>query len=319
MELPATARKLRALIVDDDRISRTMLARTVEKWGYEVSMADDGTQAWEQLRQDPPDILLTDWEMPGLEGPKLCARVRELEHDGYIYIVMVTHHQEAEQVAEGLSAGADDFVHKPYNPIILKARLGVATRIVRLEAELRAARRKLEAANLILAQQAATDVLMGIGNRRSFDEALTAWHERATKTGVPFGILMIDVDRFKAYNDLYGHQAGDTALSSIAEALLGGLRKLDRLFRYGGEEIAVLLWESDRQDALRVAERLRQAVWALQLPHESGCDGRVTVSIGADSSAGEPAATAAQRVRRADDALYLAKAAGRNRVMGAEP
>ena len=165
------------LIAEDDAMTRRLMERTLEKWGYQPMAVEDGQRAWEALEKLPVHIVLTDWDMPRLNGVQLCRRIRSQRRDRYTYILMLTHHEDRERLVEALEAGADDFVAKPFHPLELQARLKAGSRIVNLERQLRRSQRRLEAMNVKLAQQATTDALMGVGNRRAFDDALRGLHE----------------------------------------------------------------------------------------------------------------------------------------------
>ncbi len=332
------------LVAEDDLTSRELLRRTIVRWGYPVLTAADGDAALRCLEENAPRLLISDWEMPGLSGLDLCRRVRGRDSPApgarpdpppagtspcvaeppkeasranslYTYVVLLTSHAGSENVVRGLEAGADDFLAKPFQPAELRARLAVGERILQLEDQLRDASRELEAANHRLQTLALTDHLMGIGNRRSFEESIHRVHSHARRHQVPYGVLIADVDHFKTYNDRYGHQAGDHVLATVAASLRAALRVEDQLFRYGGEELAVVL-PSQRELVLPVvADRLRLAVQRCGIVHAGNEAGVVTMSVGGASY--DPAValdeTWPQVVSRADRALYLAKQGGRNR------
>jgi two-component system chemotaxis response regulator CheY len=307
---------LLVLIAEDDATTRRLLERTVEKWGYRPLVAPDGVRAWEILRSLPVHILITDWDMPGMSGLDLCQQMRSLERERYTYTLMLTHHDNRARMLQAIDAGADDFVSKPFHPLELQARLKVASRIVNLESRLRKTQRRLESMNVQLAKEATTDTLMGVGNRRAFDTALERAHAWALEQGLAYGVAMCDVDFFKGYNDTYGHQAGDKVLATIGRLLQDLVRGGDDVFRYGGEEIVVLLPRCSPDGLLLVGERLRRSVESLAMEHSESPVGVVTVSIGGAlfEPDEQPVPTAGQIVQRADDALYRAKRSGRNRV-----
>ena len=312
---------LLVLIADDDNTTRRLLEKTIAKWGYRPLAVDDGAKAWEILQVLPVHVLLTDWDMPGLTGLELCERIRQSNRDRYTYVLMLTHHEDQSRIVKALETGADDFVSKPFDARVLRARLKVAARIVTLESQLRRSQRRLEAANLVLAQQATTDVLTGLGNRRAFDEALARTHAWALESHVPYALALCDVDKFKAYNDHYGHQAGDKVLSTVSGVLQESLRAGDSIYRYGGEEIVVVLPRCRHRGLRTAAERLRFAVQTVGIEHVGGGAGVVTVSVGGavfdpDLDLGTKSEDV---LRRADEALYRAKAEGRNRVVVETP
>ncbi len=306
---------LLVLIAEDDAMTRRMLERTFDKWGFRPMAVDNGQRAWEILQALPVQIVVTDWDMPELTGLELCRRLRAQRRDRYTYALMLTHHEDRARMVEALEAGADDFVGKPFDPHELRARMNVARRIVNLERQLRKSQRRLEAMNLQLSRQANTDGLTGLGNRRAFDEALERVHGFSADQELGYGVALCDVDKFKQYNDTYGHPAGDKVLSTLGRVLQDLVRGADEVFRYGGEEVVLLLPRCDQDGIGIVCERLQQAVEAMGIRHAESPAGVVTVSIGgAVFAPGEsPRPTAHQVVKRADDALYQAKAQGRNR------
>ena len=159
------------LVAEDDRATRLLLSRALAGWGYDVFAASDGEEAWEMLSRERMRMLVSDWEMPRLEGPALCRRIREGSMP-YVYALLLTTHKEPARLVEGLDAGADDFIAKPFNPAELRARLGVGRRILGLQDDLAAKFEELQRANAQLARIAGTDPLMNIGNRRSFEESI---------------------------------------------------------------------------------------------------------------------------------------------------
>ena len=308
---------LLVVIAEDDPMTRRLLERMIEKWGYRPLAVDSGERAWELLQALPVHVLVTDWDMPGMSGIELCEHVKASNRERYTYTLMITHHEDRNRLVRALEAGADDFVSKPVHPLELQARLKVASRIVNLERELRKSQRRLEAVNLQLVKQATTDALMGIGNRRAFDEALGRVYAWSLEHGTKFGVLLCDIDKFKQYNDTYGHQAGDKVLATVGGVLQDQVRGGDDVFRYGGEEIVVLLQRCQADGVRIVGERLRKSVRNLAIEHDGGPEGYVTVSVGATlfDPEEEPLPGAAQVVKRADEALYEAKGTGRNRVV----
>lgn len=305
------------LVVDDDATTRRLTERTLAKWGYRAMAVEDGARAWEIVQTLPVHIVLTDWEMPEMDGLELCRRVRARSTDRYTYILMLTQHVEQDRLVKALEAGADDFVTKPFQPLELQARLKAASRILTLERELRRSHRRLEEVNLELSHQATTDALMGVGNRRSFDEALSSLHERAIRERAPYGLALADVDHFKQYNDTYGHPAGDKVLSTLGRLLQDLIRGGDDVFRYGGEEIAILLPRCNGEGVRTVGERIRKAVASVGISHVNALRGVVTVSVGGAvfDPRVVPVLAAEDVLRRADEALYTAKAMGRDRVV----
>ncbi len=306
---------MKVLLAEDDRATRMILSRVLERWGYEVVTASDGHAALAHVASGDLRMVITDWQMPGLDGPALCARIRQ-QREPYVYIVLLTSFRDPEHLVQGLEAGADDFIAKPFDPAELRARLNVGRRILRLQEDLSARADALRRANEALSRIAATDALLGIGNRRAFDEALARTHAAATAGARPFGLLLGDIDHFKDVNDRHGHLVGDQVLIQVADALRGALGADGEVFRYGGEELVAIVNTADNLDALvRVAERLRAAVAsrAVQVEHDAR-PLSVTLSLGAARWTPAEALGPEALVHRADVALYASKHGGRDRV-----
>src|SRR5712691_5625572 len=229
--------ELRVLVADDDASCRMVLRATVERLGHECRVAADGDDAWRLFQEEQPDVLITDWMMPGLNGPELCRRVRQHEADGYTYVILATALGEHENVLEGMEAGADDYLTKPISPFDVRARL---------LAELTA--------------QARTDALTGLGNRLRLHEDLEAIHDRAVRYGHTYCVGICDLDDFKRFNDTYGHQVGDDALRKIGKVLNDESRSGDAAYRYGGEEFLIVLPAQPLPQATVVLERIRASV-----------------------------------------------------------
>jgi diguanylate cyclase (GGDEF)-like protein len=304
--------ELRVLVADDDAGCRMVLRATVERLGHECRVAADGDEAWRLFEEEQPDVLITDWMMPGLDGPELCRRVRQHEADGYTYVILATALGEHENVLEGMEAGADDYLTKPISPFDVRARLVAAKRVTELHKE-------LDRLHAELTAQARTDALTGLGNRLRLHEDLEAIHDRAVRYGHIYCVGICDLDDFKRFNDTYGHQAGDDALRKVGALLNHESRAGDSAYRYGGEEFLIVLAGQSLPQALAVLERIREAVEALAIPHRASRSGQaVTISVGVSAWEHEQLDTPAAVLARADRALYESKAAGRNRVTSGE-
>jgi diguanylate cyclase (GGDEF)-like protein len=279
------------LIVDDDTTNIAILAHVLEN-EFDVVFATDGVQALELALTVQPALVLLDVMMPGMDGYEVLSRLKSEPLTTEIPVIFLTGLDASEAETRGLELGASDYVTKPFNAAVVRAR-------VRNQIELRATRDQLR-------RLAAIDGLIGIPNRRTFDETLEREYRRLSRTNGRLALIMVDVDEFKSYNDRYGHLAGDDCLRAVARAIASTTqRSNDLIARFGGEEFTVLLPDTDADGALRVAERMRAAVESL---------GYVTASFGVAAASSAERGDPASLVRAADDALYAAKAAGRNCV-----
>lgn len=296
----------RILIAEDDPISRRMLQSFLTKWGYEVEAVADGSEALAALETpDAPQLAVLDWMMPGLEGPQVCRKVRELTDRPYTYILLLTARGQKDDLLLGLESGADDYLTKPFDSQELRARLRVGQRILDLQRNLIAAREELRF-------RATHDLLTGIPNRAMVMEAAQRERARQVREGGPFSVMILDLDHFKNVNDTHGHLCGDQVLREAARRIAGCVRTYDTVGRYGGEEFLVVAPTTDGAGALALAERIRQAIERPSFETDAGRV-NVTASCGVASSGGSDAIAASDLLRMADEALYRAKAGGRNR------
>jgi two-component system cell cycle response regulator len=287
---------MRVLIADDEPRQGDLLAEVLRAWGYEPLIVHDGLAALATLRaEDAPRLALVDWLMPGLDGIEVCRAVRKVPFP-YCYLVLVTGRGGHEQRIDGLHAGADDFLAKPVDTAELKARLATARCII--DAQLR------------LHEQATRDSLTGQWNRAAILALLERELGRSRREGSPLAVALADLDHFKQINDTFGHLAGDRVLCQAARRMRSALRAYDALGRYGGEEFLAVLPGCCPAEAMTLAERLRKAVAEGPVELEGGRLG-VTLSLGV-AAAAPGAVGAGLLLRRADQALYRAKAAGRN-------
>ena len=299
---------MRILVVDDEPLSRLVVQAAVDQLGHQWTAAEDGEAAWRCFSQDKPDVLITDLLMPGVDGLELCRQVRGDTRAGYTYIILITVLGDRQDIIRGMEAGADDYLVKPLQLFDLQARLIAAQRVTDLHAELDRHRAQL-------AHLARHDPLTGLSNRRSLDEDLEVLHARSQRYGRGFALAMCDLDRFKAYNDTHGHQAGDQALRAVAATIAGEVRGGDGVYRYGGEEFLLVLPEQTLDTALVAVERVRSAVERLAIPQPAaGPGGILTLSAGIAAFGPGEATTAEELLGKADAALYRAKSAGRNQL-----
>lgn len=294
---------MRILIADDSNVSRHLLESIVKKWGYQVITTADGNQAWDALQQpDAPRMAILDWMMPGLTGPEVCRLVRQKGIEPYTYILLLTSRTQKQDVIEGMTAGADDYVVKPFDQQELNVRLRAGRRIIDLQDE-------LLKAQALLRHQATHDALTGVNNRGQITEVL----DGCVAGDGPLGVIMLDIDKFKLVNDTFGHAAGDAVLIATAERLAGALSGQDTLGRYGGEEFLVVT-RREPAELQAFAEMLRQRI-AGEPVLAGGQEFNVTASFGVASRNGKKIEGGNELLKAADEALYSAKHQGRNRVV----
>lgn len=315
------------LIVDDDPGHVRHVREGLAGHGYSFREASNGAQALSAIREHRPDLILMDVEMPGLGGVEVCRIVKANGGEGgfgFIPVILMTARQAAGKV-EGLELGADDYLVKPFDMLELSARVKSMLRLKALQDALLEKNRELDRANKELAQRreellalSRTDALTGLYNRRHLEERLHEEFTRSRRYGSPLSLVMLDIDHFKRINDSYGHPFGDEVLRAVARTARARLREVDLLARYGGEELCALLPETSPEDARVVCERVREAIASIELEHQT-VDGlrqpvRCTASIGVASLPSPTLASAEALMRAADECLYAAKGAGRNRV-----
>ncbi len=311
----------KVLIADDDPISRKLLQRLLQGfWKGPMLIARDGQEAWEILEKDFAPLVIVDWMMPRMDGIELCRKIRDTKFDRYVYCILLTARDDQKDVLQGLQAGADDYVRKPFNPQELQLRINAALRMIHLEVALAEKNQELLKLNVKLEEMARIDPLMKIANRHCFHEAIERTHDQFVRYGQPYGMLMCDVDFFKQYNDTLGHQAGDRVLETVAGAIKTSVRQSDEPFRYGGEEIVVLLPTQDMEGSVITGQRVCQTIRDLAIPHPKGIDGKISISVGVTAcSKANFSDTWRGVLEQADQALYQAKKTGRNKVVAYQP
>lgn len=308
-------RPLRVLVVDDDDDARFCVGQAIEAWDHEVVLAADGAEAWNIHQEKPVDVILSDWQMPKMDGAELCERTRACEEaDRYTHFIFMTGDASAARFERGVEVGADDFLSKPLDLPELRARLISASRVSALQRRLSDRNRRARedsSANFVAAR---THALTEVPTRRRLREDLEALHARGARYGHHYAIALCDLDNFKAYNDHHGHLAGDDALRRAARCIREHLRSGDTVYRYGGEEFLVVLPEQTVIEASAAMERVRRSLEDLAIEQAPGGSSPVlTLSIGVAELTPADGAPA-DWVARADAALYEAKAHGRNRV-----
>lgn len=298
----------KVLVADDSPIYRKLVTQALSPQGYEVLLADTGRQAVEIFHRTQASLVITDWLMPDLNGIELCRQIRSEANDSYIYIMILTSVAEKNKVVAGLTAGADDYLTKPFHSDELLARVRVGQRLLDLH-------HQIEEKNKLLEELALTDPLTGLPNRRAVDSWATRQLSGAARHGFSFWVVLVDLDHFKSVNDTHGHDAGDAVLRRFAEILKSFTRLSDICGRIGGEEFLQILTYATEEDTLMVLNRVRQK-FADECFSFAGAPFHVTASFGVAGCVGKlttPPELSAL-ISRADAALYRAKRSGRNRV-----
>jgi two-component system cell cycle response regulator len=299
-------KRKRVLIAEDDPVSRRLLESILVKWGYDVTVVADGLEALRLLDgADAPRLAVLDWMMPGMEGVQICQRLRERKGRPYVYVLLLTARTQKQDLLRGLELGADDYLTKPFDTQELRARLHVGGRILTLQDDLLAAQEALHF-------RATHDSLTGIPNRAAIIEALDREISRQLRDNRSFGIVLADIDHFKNVNDSFGHLVGDDVLRMVGQRLKASTRPYDSVGRYGGEEFLIVAPSSDIPGTLAMSQRIRKDIES-QIVVASTGPVRVTMSLGIAVSNQSPCVDSKTLLQFADDALYRAKANGRNR------
>jgi len=299
---------MQVLVVDDSAVYRKLISDQLQSWGFTMTVAKSGGEAWKVLQQpDSPKLALLDWVLPDLDGIELCQRIRQGRASRtYVYVILLTSNEGRQNMLRAMRAGADDYLVKPFDESELRARLLVGKRILDLQEELVAARESMRHA-------ATHDSLTGLINRREVLDTLHRELERARRGRKPVGVILADVDHFKEVNDSLGHLFGDEALKEIAQRLRSQLRMYDGIGRYGGEEFLMILPDCELAATLQRANELRQCVAAKPVVY-AGMERCITVSMGVVIAAGSGSNDVEWLLSQADTSLYAAKQNGRNRV-----
>ena len=290
---------MKILIAEDDTTTRLIFGATLRKMGHTVTAVEDGGKAWKAWQQEEYSLLISDWIMPDIDGLELCKRIRAQPSLQYTYIILLTSMDGKGSYLEGMDAGADDFITKPFDEEQLAARLRVAERIIALHQKLHI--------------QATHDHLTGVWNRAAIMGHLRGEVERARRQSSHMGVIIADLDYFKRINDTYGHRTGDAVLQEAARRMQLALRPYDRLGRYGGEEFLIIASDCDLSQTAALAERIRSFM-STEPVKDQFSEIFVTVSLGIAVGSGQAGEDAGALVAIADEALYRAKKAGRNRI-----
>lgn len=295
-------RRQRILIVEDVKLNVQILLNVLRD-EYDLKVANNGLEALAMIKEQMPDLILLDIVMPEMDGYAVCAELQNNPATRDIPILFLTALEGDKNEAYGIELGAMDYIRKPFNVPVVKAKIRNHLELKRYKD--------------ILKRDSRVDGLTRIPNRRRFDEAYAEECHRAVRYKTPLAVLMIDLDLFKAYNDTYGHLQGDDVLKIVAKTLHNTLQRPgDLVARWGGEEFVVLLPQTDLEGACNVAERLRLAIFDLQIPHEASAFEQVlTISVGVAASNGDDEGAYGTLLQKADQSVYLAKGNGRNMVV----
>ena len=292
------------VVADDSPLYRGLLRKTLAHEKYNVFIAKDGCEALALVAEHQPSVLITDWEMPDLSGIELCGRVHR-ENEFYTHIILLTSNDGKDQIVEGLAAGANDYLVKPFHAGELLARVGVGIRVAELQQE-------VQAKNRLLEELALTDALTQLPNRRALESWALHALRGAQRHKFPFWVVMGDLDHFKGINDTYSHEAGDCVLRRVASILQSHTRGSDICARLGGEEFVLGLSHAEKSGVEVAVERIRAQIQSEGVTWKEECL-RVTASFGV-AGLHDQIKDFNDLLREADLALYAAKQGGRNRV-----
>ncbi|MFZ2055364.1 MAG: diguanylate cyclase, partial [Candidatus Aminicenantales bacterium] len=298
---------MKILIAEDDLISSKILQRNLLNWGYYVVPARTGADAWQALQDEELRMALLDWMMPGIDGIEVCRKIRRRKKYKYTYIILLSAKDRKQDIITGLSSGADDYMTKPVNFLELRARLQTGRRIIDLEDKLLFVQNQLK-------DIASRDGLTKIWNRSESAKFLSEELERGQREGVPTGVILLDIDQFKKINDFYGHDIGDQALLQVVSRLKKKARKSDKIGRYGGDEIIIVLPRCSSSEIVKIAERFRLSVAEKKVKTELDMV-TLTISAGCATSDVTGILNAERFIKVADEALLKAKSQGRNCIV----
>ncbi len=300
---------MKILVVDDERIERRMVEKTLARLGHEIVLANSGEAAWQHLQDKHIRFVITDWNMPGVDGIQLIQKIRSSQLPGYVYVILVTSNDRNEDIVAGLYSGADDYLTKPFHPQELEARVAVGERVLTLEDNLVRAKNQLE-------RLAMVDTLTGLMNRRAIYKFTRGELERARRIADPISAIFLDIDKFKEINDKYGHLVGDEALKLIAQVIQQRSRAYDGIGRWAGDEFLVVLPGADLKSAQKAATRIIEGIATTQLilPDNQAVTIRASAGVATIHKMTNSPSLLDNIIQTADEALYRAKSAGGNQV-----
>jgi two-component system cell cycle response regulator len=298
--------QIKILVADDSPVYRKLVEQTLQPDQYSILFANGGRNALELFNRHQPALVIADWNMPDLSGIEVCRQIRASAKDSSTYVIIATSASEKDKVVEGLEAGADDYLTKPFHPKELLARVEVGRRLIELQ-------QQIESQNRILKDLALTDALTGLPNRRAVEDWAKGQLSAAVRHGFSLWVVIADLDNFKAVNDTHGHDAGDTVLWEFAGILKKRIRNSDICGRTGGEEFIMIFTHAEECNVGIVVARILREL----REHEFSFGGKpvqVTASFGIAGFQGKGMPDFAKLVSQADAALYAAKRGGRNRI-----
>ncbi len=308
--------ELKVLVVEDSKVTLRVLCNYLGRMGITPLTAETGAMAIDIYHREEPDIILLDAQLPDIDGFDVALKIRAMEKiEDWTAIIFLTSMTSDEDVERGIEVGGDDYLLKPISEVVLKAKVKAMLRLVEMQRNLVHVTEKLNEANTKLLRLSATDGLTGIANRRMYDEMVIREWRRCERMKRPLALVMIDVDHFKLFNDKYGHQIGDECLKAVATQVgKAAPRATDLAARYGGEEFILVLGETDTDGAKWIANRLRQQVSDLKIPHYASSSHHVTISCGVAAIIPDARLSLEVLLKSADQALYCAKESGRDQV-----
>ena len=300
---------LKILVVDDEQIDRRIVEKILTRLGHSVIFADNGESAWQKIQEEPIRFVITDWNMPLMNGIQLIKKIRSTTLSGYVYTIIITSNAKNEDIVAGLYAGADDYLTKPFNPAELEARVAIGERMLALEDGLMQANNQLE-------KLAMVDSLTGLLNRRAIYKFMRGELERARRVSEPISIIFLDIDNFKKINDEYGHLTGDEALKLIANVIQKRSRAYDNIGRWAGDKFLIILPGATATDAEKAAQRIIESIFVTKLALPQGGILSLSACAGVVTQRKMTGAIALldNLIQGANEALYRAKRAGGNNV-----